>query len=241
MCNGVESFSGGIDHERFTFQASFADAEEDESPTGFGCRRRLVTIPKTIPILQVEGRAMATTAPHYLLLTETQNLEDQSANSGFWRIVLQQIDGSDYFEVSDEEPGVSGERLQLLAAVRGLEAIDRPAQVTLVTTSQYVTRGIRRDIQAWRETSWTWERFGELHEIKHCDLWKKLDRALNVHDVHCRSWKVATTTSVVKSKTIAQRPSPLGRIGRNVLDGWVNVARKLRERTTAESLASNYG
>jgi ribonuclease HI len=130
---------------------------------------------------------MVATAPHYLLLTETQDSSEESDMGGFWRFVLQQVDGCDYLEVADTEPDMYGERLQLLAAIRGVEAIGQPSRLTLVTTSGYVIRGIRRDLAAWRESNWTWERFGELHDIKHRNLWQRLDRALRFHSVQCRS------------------------------------------------------
>ncbi len=182
---------------------------------------------------------MVATAPHYLLLTETQSCNSESQAGGFWRFVLQQVDGAEHLEVSDTEPGVNGERLQLLVTIRGLEAIGQPSRVTLVTNSNYVTRGIRRDLAGWREMNWTWERFGELHDIKHRVLWQRLDRALQFHRVQCRSWRVETTHT--PAPVIAAAGNRFSRLGRNVLDSWVQTARKIGHRTTVESLATQYG
>lgn len=179
---------------------------------------------------------MVATAPHYLLLTETQSCEDDALTGGFWRFVLQQIDGSEHLEVSDTEPGVVGERLQLLAVIRGLEAIGQPSRITLVTASQYVTRGIRRDLASWKEANWTWERFGELHDIKHRILWQRLDRALQIHAVQVRAWRIES--AIQQSRNSSSR---FGRLGRSVLDSWVQTARKMRNRTTVESLAVHCG
>ena len=182
---------------------------------------------------------MVATAPHYLLLTETQSCDPEKPIGGFWRFVLQQIDGSEHLEVSETEPGVNGERLQLLATIRGLEAIGQPSRVTLVTTSSYVTRGIRRDLDAWRECNWTWDRFGELHDIKHRSYWQRLDRALQVHLVQCRSWRIESTLD--EGRVSARTANRISRLGRNVLDSWVNAARKMRQRPTTESLAAHCG
>ena len=183
---------------------------------------------------------MVATAPHYLLLTETQSCgENEASDGGFWRFVLQQIDGSEHLEVSDTEPGVNGERLQLLAAIRGLEAIGQPSRVTLITTSSYVTRGIRRDLVSWRESNWTWERFGELHDIKHRSLWQRLDRALQFHIVQCRAWRIESALEM--RPVAANTHNRFRRLGRNVLETWVNAARKMRQRTTIESLATHCG
>ena len=73
--------------------------------------------------------------------------------------------------------------------VRGLEAIDRPARVTLLTGSRYVSRGIRRQLSQWREDNWQWERFGEIVPIRDKDLWQRVDRALQIHQVECCDWQ----------------------------------------------------
>jgi hypothetical protein len=82
-----------------------------------------------------------------------------------------------------------GERLELLAVVRGLEALDGPARVTLVTRSRYVSRGIRFGITEWRANEWQWERFGRVVPVKDHDLWQRVDRALLFHRVECQSWQ----------------------------------------------------
>ena len=182
---------------------------------------------------------MVATAPHYLLLTETQDFADEASVGGFWRFALRQIDGSEHLEVSDTEPGVRGERLQLLAVIRGLEAIGQPSRVTLVTSSQYVRRGIRRDLDDWREMNWTWDRFGELHDIKHRALWQRLDHALQYHAVQCRAWKIGSAEKQKSATWPSDKRRRKSRIGMSVLDGWVKAARRMRSRTTVESLAAN--
>lgn len=125
--------------------------------------------------------------PGYLLIVESRPVLSGDIEAGYWRFLLKRPGARRAMEVSDTEPGLFGERLQLFAAIRGLEAIEEPARVTLVTSSQYVIRGIRRDLDTWREMNWTWERFGELHPIKNADLWRRLDHALRYHQVRCKS------------------------------------------------------
>jgi hypothetical protein len=91
--------------------------------------------------------------------------------------------------ISDNEAVMCGERLELLAVVRGLEALDGPARVTLVTRSRYVSRGIRFGITEWRANEWQWERFGRVVPVKDHDLWQRVDRALLFHKVECQSWQ----------------------------------------------------
>ena len=78
------------------------------------------------------------------------------------------------------------ERLALLSVVRGLEALEQPSQVTLVTTSRYVSRGLRYGLNTWRDSDYTWERFGEQRPVRNSDLWRRVDTALQFHGIKCR-------------------------------------------------------
>ncbi len=128
---------------------------------------------------------MNATKPHFLLFSESNRKHLQ----GHWRFVLQSLDGSDQLEAADEEPYVFGERLELLAVVRGLEAVPEPARVTLVTPSRYVNRGLTQGLPAWRVNGWQWEHFGDMVPVKNRDLWQRIDRALDFHQVECRTWR----------------------------------------------------
>ena len=103
-----------------------------------------------------------------------------------WRFVLEALDGSVALEESDVEPGLVGERLELLAVIRGLESLEQPSEVFLLTPSRYVIRGIRYGLPAWRDSGWCWERFGCMVPVKNADLWERVDRALTYHRIHCR-------------------------------------------------------
>lgn len=140
---------------------------------------------------------MSVSAPHFLLYAHaTSNTlvgagshspdEVEMEMGGTWRFVLQTPEGKTFLDAEDEEEGDSRERLELLAIVRGLEALDQPSQVTLVTQSQAVSRGLREGLAQWRENDYQWERFGSLTPIKNRDLWQRVDQALNIHQVKCR-------------------------------------------------------
>ena len=132
---------------------------------------------------------MSLQKPHFLLYSEASSPEIEDEEAGQWRFLLESIDGQEQIEAEDIEADVYGERLELLAVVRGLEALDQPSKVTLVTPSRYVTRGLRNGIPSWRESGWMWERFGEMAPVKNGDLWKRVDRAMDYHKVECRFWR----------------------------------------------------
>jgi hypothetical protein len=89
-------------------------------------------------------------------------------------------------EAADEEAETSPERLELLAIIRALEALDQPSRVTLVSASRSVQRGLKFGLSQWRENDWLWERYGRMTPVKHEDLWRRLDRLLDIHAVDCR-------------------------------------------------------
>jgi ribonuclease HI len=128
---------------------------------------------------------MRAAAPHYLLFSESCRQSSQ----GEWRFVLQSLDGTEQFEAADAEPDYFGERLELLAVVRGLEALAQPSRVTLVTPSKYVNRGLAYGLEEWRANDWQWEHYGEMVPVKNRDLWQRVDRALLFHQLECRAWR----------------------------------------------------
>jgi ribonuclease HI len=133
---------------------------------------------------------MSVSAPHFLLFSESNRSDpEEGTPDGEWRFVLESIDGGDKLEANDVEPEMAGERLELLAVVRGLEALDQPSRVTLVTPSKYVSRGLRYGLGEWRENQWQWERFGRMVPVKNQDLWQRVDQAMHFHKVDCRTWR----------------------------------------------------
>jgi ribonuclease HI len=118
--------------------------------------------------------------PEYLLLVDTVGAEP-----GEWRLVLHVVGGDVELDITDVEPEARGERLELLTVVRGLEALDQPSQVNVVTASRYVRNGIELGLPQWRAKGWKWESFGRLERVKHADLWQRLDRAATIHEVRC--------------------------------------------------------
>lgn len=126
--------------------------------------------------------------PHFLLFTESNSHD----STGKWRFIVQSLDSAEQVEVADEENDLCGDRLELLTVIRGLESLDQPSRVTLVTSSRFVKQGIDEGLSEWRDNEWTWERFGERVPVKHFDLWRRLDHALSIHQVQCRRWRLDT-------------------------------------------------
>jgi ribonuclease HI len=126
--------------------------------------------------------AMSVPAPHFLLRART----DPQDERGRWYFTLESSDGAHSVEVEDAEPETRGDRLELLALVRGLEALPQPARVTLVESSRYVHRVLDGGLEEWRANDWRWERHGEMVPVKNADLWRRIDRALHFHELKCQ-------------------------------------------------------
>ncbi len=121
----------------------------------------------------------ASSPSDFLLVCEARstNLDD-----GRWHFALETADGCPVLEAGDVECGDLN-RLTLLAAVRGLEAIEGPASVTLVSNNRYLIRSLTDSLPRWRSNNFVWEHFGRRIVIQNADLWKRVDRALQIHRV----------------------------------------------------------
>lgn len=147
---------------------------------------------------------MVVNQPHYLLFCDTHLSSPQacaleSRGFGRWHFVLEQLDGPERIEAADSESEVHRDRLALLAVVRGLEALEQPSQVTLITTSRYVSRGLRYGLNEWREADYTWEHFGMQKPIRNADLWQRIDCAMRYHQVTCRLLQSPLAQAVVET------------------------------------------
>ncbi|HJU76352.1 MAG TPA: ribonuclease HI, partial [Sphingomicrobium sp.] len=71
---------------------------------------------------------------------------------GGWAVLLRM--GGKEKELSGGEPLTTNNRMELTAAIRGLQALKRPCRVELHTDSQYLRDGITRWIHKWRANGW---------------------------------------------------------------------------------------
>ncbi len=67
-----------------------------------------------------------------------------------------------------------------LAVIEALEALQRPAKVTLRTDSKYLLVGITKWIKGWQLNGW---KTAARKPVKDGDLWRGLADAISRHDV----------------------------------------------------------
>jgi len=71
-------------------------------------------------------------------------------------------------------------RMELMAAISGLEALTEPCKVKLTTDSKYVLQGLTEWLPNWKKRNW---KTAAKKPVKNVDLWQRLDTAAQVHDI----------------------------------------------------------
>lgn len=97
---------------------------------------------------------------------------------GGWGALLRQ--GSNERELSGAEAHTTNNRMELMAAIAGLEALRRRCEVELTTDSQYVMRGVQEWMPRWIAKGW---RTASGEPVKNRDLWERLATAVAAHTV----------------------------------------------------------
>ncbi len=100
---------------------------------------------------------------------------------GGWGTILRM--GEKERELSGGEPATTNNRMELMAAIAGLEALQRPCRVRLTTDSKYVLDGATKWIKGWKKNGW---KTADKKPVKNVDLWQRLDAAHALHKVDWR-------------------------------------------------------
>lgn len=102
---------------------------------------------------------------------------------GGWGALLRAMDGERVIkerELCGGEADTTNNRMELLAAINALEALDRASPITIVTDSQYVKNGVTSWIHGWKKNGW---KTAAKKPVKNADLWQQLDAAQARHKV----------------------------------------------------------
>ena len=81
-------------------------------------------------------------------------------------------------EASGVDPDTTNNRMELMGALMGLQALAKPCDVTLVCDSQYVLNGLSKWLEGWKRKGW---RKADGHPVLNTELWQALDAQLRVH------------------------------------------------------------
>ena len=98
---------------------------------------------------------------------------------GGWGAVLRAADGRER-ELSGGEKVTTNNRMELMAAIEGLNALKRPCRVILSTDSRYVMDGLTKWIKGWQKNGW---KTAAKQPVKNAELWQALLDAAKPHRI----------------------------------------------------------
>ncbi|AKJ68739.1 RNaseH ribonuclease [Pandoraea thiooxydans] len=119
------------------------------------------------------------TLPHVEIFTD--GACKGNPGPGGWGALLRS--GATEKELFGGEPLTTNNRMELLAVIRALEALNRRCHVVLHTDSQYVQKGISEWIHGWKQRGW---KTAAKAPVKNADLWQELDRVSQQHQIEWR-------------------------------------------------------
>lgn len=100
---------------------------------------------------------------------------------GGWGAIIRS--GAHERELSGGEPLTTNNRMEMMAAIRALQALKRPCAVTLWTDSNYLRDGITKWIHGWQRNGW---KTADRKPVKNAELWQDLLVAVGPHKI---DWK----------------------------------------------------
>lgn len=99
---------------------------------------------------------------------------------GGWGVLM--LYKSNEKELCGGEPATTNNRMELMAAIQGLESLKRGVKVRVHTDSTYVKDGITKWIHGWKKNGW---KNAQKKPVKNAELWQRLETAIERHEV---SW-----------------------------------------------------
>lgn len=97
---------------------------------------------------------------------------------GGWGAILRY--GAHEKILSGAESETTNNRMELMAAIQALDAVQQPCQIDLYTDSQYVQKGILEWLPDWKKRDW---KKADKKPVKNVDLWQQLEQLAVRHHV----------------------------------------------------------
>ena len=98
---------------------------------------------------------------------------------GGWGAVL--MSGNHRKELFGGEAETTNNRMEMMAVIRGVEALKRDCEVDIHTDSTYVMKGMTEWLEGWKKRGW---RTAAKKAVKNVDLWQRLEQVLDGHKVN---------------------------------------------------------
>ncbi|MCC6950995.1 MAG: ribonuclease HI [Phycisphaerales bacterium] len=116
--------------------------------------------------------------PHVELFTD--GACSGNPGPGGWAYILRHPSSGATREASGAEPDTTNNRMELRAVIEGLRALTQPGLVDLTSDSQYVLKGMKEWLDAWKRRGW---KTADKKPVKNQDLWETLDELRTLHEI----------------------------------------------------------
>ena len=97
---------------------------------------------------------------------------------GGWGALLRY--GDNERELCGGEHETTNNRMELMAVIKGLSALQRPCEVRVTSDSTYVLKGIQEWMPNWKKKGW---KTASKKPVKNVDLWQQLDQLVEMHSI----------------------------------------------------------
>ncbi len=117
-------------------------------------------------------------ADHGIVEIFTDGACSPNPGPGGWGAVL--LYGRHRREIYGGAAATTNNRMEIMAAIRGLESLTRPSEVHVHTDSEYLRKGITQWLAVWKRNGWNTR---DKKPVKNADLWQRLDAVSRGHQV----------------------------------------------------------
>ena len=84
-------------------------------------------------------------------------------------------------EIFGGEKSTTNNKMEMMAVIKGLEALKEPCEVSVYSDSAYIVNAIEQGwIDSWKKNGW---RKADKKPVKNVDLWERLLELMNTHKV----------------------------------------------------------
>ena len=84
-------------------------------------------------------------------------------------------------EISGGEKSTTNNKMEMMAVIKGLEALKEPCEVSVYSDSAYIVNAIEQGwIESWKKNGW---RKADKKPVKNVDLWERLLELMEKHSV----------------------------------------------------------
>lgn len=102
---------------------------------------------------------------------------------GGWAFILRHVPTGKTMEKTGAVMDTTNNQMELQALIEGLQSLQRPTRVHVVTDSTYLKQGLTEWIRNWKRRGWKRKTSNGLKPVKNVEQWKQLDELTQVHEL----------------------------------------------------------